>query len=82
VRGSRAGGILEYVIVTFPTDRIVYIDGEKNGQTNLVLELNAGTHTFDLGPFENYRPGSRKVVVEDTTMFEPRVVAFYRKEDE
>ena len=72
---------MEYVIVAFPTDRIVYIDGDKNGSTNEVLRVDAGTHVFDLGPFANYRPGSRTVTLEDTTSLEPREIAFYRRDD-
>jgi hypothetical protein len=72
---------MEYVIVAFPTDRVVYIDDEKSGSTNEVLRVDAGTHVFDLGPVANYRPASRKVTLEDTTPLEPRVVAFYRKDD-
>lgn len=73
---------MEYVIVTFRTDRFVYIDDEQNGRTNDVLRLDEGTHVFDLGPYANYRPGSRKVTVRDTTPLEPREIAFYRLEDE
>ena len=72
---------MEYVIVTFPTDRLVYIDDEKSGYTNEVLRVDAGTHSFDLGPVANYRPGSRNVTVKDTTPLEPRVIAFYRLDD-
>lgn len=72
---------MEYVIVTFPTDRLVYIDDEKNGSTNEVLRVDAGTHVFDLGPFANYRPASRKVTLEDTTHIEPHVIAFYRLDE-
>lgn len=72
---------MEYVIVTFPTDRLVYIDDEKNGYTNEVLRVDAGTHSFDLGPVANYRPASRNVTVEDTTPLEPREIVFYRKDD-
>ena len=73
---------MEYVIVTFPTDRFVYIDDEQNGRTNEVLRVDEGTHVFDLGPYANYRPESRKVTVKDTTPLEPREIAFYRKDDE
>lgn len=73
---------MEYVIVTFPTNRLVYIDDEKNGYTQEVLRVDAGTHVFDLGPLANYRPASRKVIVEDTTPLEPREIAFYRKDDQ
>jgi hypothetical protein len=72
---------MEYVIVAFPTDRYVYIDGEKNGSTNEVLRVDAGTHVFDLGPLVNYRPGSRTVTLEDTTSLEPREITFYRRDD-
>lgn len=73
---------MEYVIVAFPTDRLVYVDGEKDGRTNTVLKVDAGTHDFDLGPVENYRPGTRKVTLSGTTSLEPRVIAFHRLDDE
>ncbi len=72
---------MEHVIVTFPTDRLVYIDGEENGYTNEVLKVDAGTHVFELGNLQNYRPASRKVTVQDTTVLEPLEVPFYRKDD-
>jgi len=72
---------MEYVKVLFPTDRLVYIDGEENGNTNEVLKVEAGTHVFELGNLANYRPASRKVTVEDTTVLEPLEIAFFRKED-
>jgi hypothetical protein len=71
---------MEYVKVTFPTNRLVYIDGEQNGTTNDVLRVDAGTHLFELGNVDNYRPGSRKVLVQDTTVLEPLEIAFYRKD--
>lgn len=61
---------MEHVIVTFPTKRLVYIDGEENGYTNDVLRVDAGTHVFELGNLANYRPASRKVLVQDTTVLE------------
>ena len=72
---------MEYVIVTFPTDRLVYIDGEENGRTNETLRVDAGTHVFELGHLDNYRPSQRKVMVQDTSVLEPLEVAFYPKED-
>ena len=72
---------LQYVTVTFPTDRMVYVDGEQNGYTNDLIRVDAGTHIFELGNLDNFRPASRKVLVQDTTQFEPLVVAFYRKDD-
>ena len=72
---------MEHVIVTFPTDRLVYIDGEESGNTNEPLRVDAGTHVFELGTLKNYRPASRKAMVKDTTALEPLEVAFYRKDD-
>ena len=72
---------MEYVKVTFPTRRLVYIDGEESGNTNEVLRVEAGTHVFELGNIANYRPASRTVTVQDTTVLEPREIAFYRKDE-
>jgi len=72
---------MEHVIVTFPTKRLVYIDGEENGHTNDVLRVDAGTHVFELGNVANYRPASRKVLVQDTTVLEPLEVRFFRKDE-
>jgi len=72
---------MEYVKVTFPTRRLVYIDGEENGSTNEVLRVEAGTHVFELGNLANYRPASRKATVQDTTVLEPLEIAFFRKDD-
>jgi hypothetical protein len=72
---------MEYVKVTFPTDRLVYVDGEENGSTNEVLRVEAGTHVFALGNRANYRPASRKLTVKGTTPLEPLEVRFFRKDD-
>jgi len=73
---------MEYVKVTFPTRRLVYIDEEENGYTNVVLRVEAGTHVFELGNLPNFRPASRKVTVQDTTVLEPLEIPFYRKDAE
>ena len=71
---------MEHVRVTFPTDRLVYIDGAAHGNTNDVLLVEAGMHVFELGNLANYRPASRKVMVKDTTALEPLEIAFFRKD--
>ena len=70
---------MEYVTVTYPTDRFVYIDDEQDGRTNEVLRVAAGTHVFDLGTLANYKPASRQVEVRDTTVLQPLVIAFSKK---
>lgn len=72
---------MEYVIVSFPTDRLVYIDGEESGFTNEVLRVDRGTHLFELGHLQNYRPRQRTVTVADTSVLEPLEVKFFRRED-
>ena len=72
---------MEYVKVTFPTSRLVYIDGEENGNTNEVLRVDAGTHLFELGNLANYRPAARKVMVKDTSALEPLEIKFFRKDE-
>lgn len=73
---------MEHVKVTFPTDRLVYIDDEEAGSTNEVLRVDAGTHVFALGNLDNFRPASRKVTVQDTTALEPLEIRFFRKDAE
>jgi len=70
---------MEYVKVTYPTDRFVYIDGEQGGRTNKVLRVEAGTHEFDLGSLSNYAPASIEVLVKNTTSTGPMLVAFTKK---
>lgn len=72
---------MEFVKVLFPTNRIVYVDGEENGSTNEVLRVDAGKHLFELGNVMNFRPASRKVVVRDSTVLEPLEIEFFRKDD-
>lgn len=71
---------MEYVKVTFPTRRLVYIDDEENGFTNKVLRVDAGTHVFALGNVANFRPASRTIRVRNTSVLEPLEVRFYRKD--
>ncbi len=72
---------MEHVLVVYPTDRLVYIDDEKCGYTNCILHVDAGTHTFTLGPYSNYTPESQEIIVEDTTMLEPLVIIFSKQDD-
>jgi hypothetical protein len=71
---------MEYVIVTYPTNRFVYIDGEKGGITNDVLRVSEGTHEFDLGSLKNYEPESQEVEVTGTTVLKPLKIEFSKKE--
>lgn len=76
----RKGMAMERIKVTFPTDRLVYINGEKAGRTNEVLRIAAGIHIFDLGSYANYEPGFHLIDVEGTSVLRPLVIAFTRRQ--
>jgi hypothetical protein len=71
---------MEYVIVTYPTNRFVYVDGEKCGITNDMLRVSEGTHEFDLGNLKNYEPESQEIEVDGTTVLKPLKIKFSRKD--
>ena len=72
---------MEYVIVRYPTRRLVYVDDEENGYTNSVLRIERGTHAFALGSRANFRPAQRTVTVRDTSVLEPLEIRFFPKDD-
>jgi hypothetical protein len=59
---------MEYVVVSYPTVRDVYIDGQITGITNNTLRVERGHHTFDLGYPQDYQPASIKKSVRNTTI--------------
>jgi hypothetical protein len=71
---------MEYVKVVYPTNRFVFIDGEKGGISNDVLRVEAGTHVFDLGNQKNYEPQSQEVEVDGTTVLKPMEIVFSKKD--
>ncbi len=70
---------MEFVILNYLTKRPVYVDGVLTGDTNDVLQMDAGTHKFDLGVPADYDPASRTVVVSGTTVLLPMKVVFTKK---
>jgi len=71
---------MENVIVSFPTSRDVYVDGERNGRTGDSIRVDAGTHRFDLGSPQDYEPEYREVAVSDTTVLDPMEIVFTEKD--
>lgn len=65
---------MEYVVVTYPTDRNVRIDEQTAGKTNQTLMVEMGHHTFDLGEPQDYAPNSVEKNVQDTTSITPLVI--------
>ena len=66
----------EFVKVTFPGRRQMYVDGKPCGFTNDVIQVQTGTHTFDLGAPRNYQPSSQTVRVTGTLAPQPMIIAF------
>jgi hypothetical protein len=68
---------MEYLIAKFPDDRDVAVDGVTNGKTNLILEVEKGTHIITLeSPPHNFSPAKIKIILKDTTEIKPREVHF------
>ena len=66
----------EFVKVTFPGQRQVYVDGKPCGFTNDVFQVQTGTHTFDLGAPPNYRPSIQILKVTGTLAPLPKIIEF------
>ena len=67
---------MEYVIVIFPEKREVIIDGDPGGNTGEALMVEKGTHRFQLGDPQDYKPKWRQPTVEDTTVASPMEITF------
>ena len=67
---------MEFVTVTYPESRTVFIDDEDSGRTNETLRVDEGTHTFDLGAPMDYKPESITVTIRNTTAVSPQEVRF------
>jgi hypothetical protein len=69
---------MEYIIVKFGgEDRGVVIDGISQGRTEMVLEVERGSHEISLEePPSDFKPLDEKVVVRDTTPLSPQEVSF------
>lgn len=66
----------EFVIVTFPDDRLVSVDRIPMKRTNKKFTVETGHHSFDLAlPFD-YTPLSQTLLVELTSADAPMVIEF------
>lgn len=67
---------MEYVIVIYPEERDVFVDGQQVGKTNQTLQIETGHHTFSLGEPPDYTPPSQTVAVTDTNPIIPMEIVF------
>jgi len=68
--------MIEFVIVKYREERIVFIDGKKAGITGKTLLVNTGTHTFSLGGAQDFKPPVITRQVVGTTPVKPMEVTF------
>lgn len=67
---------MEYIVVTYPRKRTVFIDGEDNGSTGERLRVEEGRHTINLSDPRDYRPKWRRPSVTGTTTVQPMIIEF------
>jgi hypothetical protein len=68
---------MEYVVVTYPGDRKVLVDGKVAGRTNVTLMVETGHHIFALEGPQDYQPPTVEKVVENTTSDGPLPIGFH-----
>lgn len=67
---------MEFLLVQYPRKRRVMVKNELIGYTNEVIEVEGGPYTISLGGDANYTPASRKVNVNNTSVLDPKTIAF------
>jgi PEGA domain len=67
---------MEYLIVNYPVNRDVNLDGALLGKTNKKLRVQAGAHTVTLAGPLDYSPPSQDIDIADTTPSQPMEVDF------
>jgi hypothetical protein len=68
----------EYVVVSYPSVRDVYIDGQIAGKTKDTIRVERGTHRFDLGKPQDYQPKSVELDVKNSTSLHPLPIAVFK----
>jgi hypothetical protein len=67
---------MEFLLVIYPWEREVLIDGVAAGLTNHLITLAAGTYVVALCPPVDFFPDEQEVVVADTSPLDPYEVVF------
>lgn len=72
---------MEFMLVRFPEDRGVLLDGRMIGRTNETLEVEAGMHMITLDNPQDFMPESYLVSIDDTTVISPKEIVFMLKSE-
>jgi hypothetical protein len=67
---------MEYLVVLFPRQRRVIIQGQFMGNTNKRLALEGGTYTVSLGPPKNFKPEQQEIDLRNTSALTPLMIEF------
>lgn len=67
---------MQYLLITFPEQRVIIIDEIEQGITNDVLELEQGTHTATLKGPSDFDPKMREFILRRTSELNPKVIRF------
>ena len=68
--------VMEYLVVSFPRNRPVLINGMFMGNTNNKLEIEGGAYEVTLGPPLDFTPEKRDVNLQNTSPGTPMIVEF------
>jgi hypothetical protein len=66
----------EYLVVSFPRTRRLFLNGQFNGTTNTILELEGGQYQVTLGPPKNFMPEKYDIDLRGTSLMNPMIVEF------
>ncbi len=67
---------MQYLLVKFRETRGVVLNGNPEGTTNVVLELEAGTYYVTLVPPYDFTPSTQVIRLKDTSALKPMEVEF------
>ena len=67
---------MEFLLVVYPEDREVQIEGVEAGLTNHLITLSPGKYTISLAPPRDFFPDEQEVLVQGTSPLDPKEVVF------
>jgi hypothetical protein len=65
-----------FLLVEYPTDREVFIDGDQVGRTKVPIEVANGLHEVRLGTGSDYSPQMQTVEVLGDPYDDPKTISF------